>query len=203
MIKVCGITNLADALLAVEGGATAIGFNFYQHSKRYIPPEAAAQITAGLPASVARIGVFVNEAPAAIHRIAALAGLDVAQLHGEETAAAAPPGIRWWKAFRIDANFDAARLDEFPNAEAFLFDGPAGGEYGGSGKPFAWTIAAGMKHRIVIAGGLDATNVRGAIAQARPWGVDACSRLESSPGRKDRTRMLEFLKAALCEEPPD
>jgi phosphoribosylanthranilate isomerase len=81
-------------------------------------------------------------------------------------------------------------------------DGPAGAEFGGSGKPFAWRIAADAKRPIVIAGGLDASNIREAITQARPWGVDACSRLESAPGKKDRTKMKEFLKAATSAEEP-
>ncbi|MCZ2147930.1 MAG: phosphoribosylanthranilate isomerase [Bryobacterales bacterium] len=200
MIKVCGITTAEDAAAAVAGGATAIGFNFYPKSKRYITPEAAAGIARGLPAGITKVGVFVNETTAEVERVAALASLDVAQLHGDEAPDQAPGTIRFWKAFRVDEGFDAARLELYPQAEAFLLDGPAGAEYGGSGKPFAWTVAAGSPHRIVIAGGLDASNVGEAIRQARPWGVDACSRIESSPGRKDHRKMSEFLKAALCED---
>jgi len=200
MIKVCGITTAEDAAAAVAGGATAIGFNFYPKSKRYITPEAAAGIARGLPAGITKVGVFVNETTAEVERVAALASLDVAQLHGDEAPDQAPGTIRFWKAFRVDEGFDAARLELYPQAEAFLLDGPAGAEYGGSGKPFAWTVAAGSPHRIVIAGGLDASNAGEAIRQARPWGVDACSRIESSPGRKDHRKMSEFLKAALCED---
>ncbi len=201
MIKVCGITAAEDAAAAVAGGATAIGFNFYPPGKRYITPQAAARIAAGLPRAVTRVGVFVNVAPADVERVAALVPLDVAQLHGDEPPSQAPRTIPFWKAFRVDESFSTTRLDLYPQAQAFLLDGPAGAEYGGSGKPFVWTLAAASPHRIIIAGGLDASNVREAIRQARPWGVDACSRIESSPGRKDHRRMSEFLKAALCEDP--
>ncbi len=200
IIKVCGITILEDALAAVEGGATAIGFNFYPRSKRYIAPELAAPIAAALPPHIIKAGVFVNEAPTSIAQIAKQVGLDVAQLHGDETPAQMPTGIRVWKAFRVDASFDATQLNQFPSAEAFLLDGPAGSEYGGAGIPFAWGLAAGATKRILIAGGLDASNVRQAIREAHPWGVDACSRIESSPGRKDRARLMDFLKAATQAE---
>ncbi|MBL8175125.1 MAG: phosphoribosylanthranilate isomerase [Bryobacterales bacterium] len=196
IIKVCGITVLEDALAAVEGGATAIGFNFYSRSKRYLAPEAAAAIAAHLPAHVVKVGVFVNEDREAVEEIALRTQLDVAQLHGKETAGQFPGNVRVWKALRVDAAFDVAELERFPGAEAFLLDGPAGSEYGGAGIPFAWGLASGVTKRILIAGGLDATNVRQAIRAARPWGVDACSKIESSPGRKDRAKMMEFLKAA-------
>ncbi|MCC6367862.1 MAG: phosphoribosylanthranilate isomerase [Bryobacterales bacterium] len=200
MIKVCGITTAEDAAAAVAGGATAIGFNFYPGSKRYITPEAAAGIAKDLPDRVTKVGVFVNETAADVERVAALVPLDVAQLHGDEAPDQAPETVRFWKAFRVDESFDAARFELYPRAEAFLLDGPAGAEYGGSGKPFAWSLAAGSRHKIVIAGGLDASNVGEAIRQAHPWGIDACSRIESSPGRKDHRKMSDFLKAALCED---
>ncbi|MBI3681430.1 MAG: phosphoribosylanthranilate isomerase [Acidobacteria bacterium] len=200
MIKICGITNLEDALAAIQGGATALGFNFYRPSKRYIAPETAALILEALPAHITKVGVFVNEPPAAIQQAAARLRFDVAQLHGDEQAAQVPTALRWWKAFRVNGSFDPAGMNAYREAEAFLLDGPAGTEYGGSGAEFAWSLASGIKHRIIIAGGLDASNVRQAIAQSQAWGVDACSRLESSPGRKDHRKMLEFLKAALSAE---
>src|SRR5262249_2985385 len=135
MIKVCGITNLDDALVAVDGGATAIGFNFYPKSKRYIAPEDAASIAAAIPKSVAKAGVFVNESPAAIEKIAETVGLDVAQLHGDEADDQTPRALRVWKAFRVDERFDTLAFNGFPSAEAFLLDGPAGTDFGGSGKP--------------------------------------------------------------------
>jgi phosphoribosylanthranilate isomerase len=122
------------------------------------------------------------------------AGLDVAQLHGDEGADGVPPGVRVWKAFRVDAAFRLERLESFP-AEAFLLDTPTE-MYGGSGHTFDWSRARGGAGRILLAGGLDEGNVREAIAVAQPWGVDACSRLESAPGKKDHGRMARFIAAA-------
>ena len=192
MLKVCGITNQPDADAAIAGGATAIGFNFYAKSPRYLAPEAAARIAT--PGAL-RVGVFVNEAAARIAEIAHLAALDVAQLHGDERPAEYPAGIAVWKAARVSAGFDFSQLDECP-AQALLLDGPAAELYGGAGLAFDWTRARGGRHPIVVAGGLDASNVARAIALAQPWGVDSCSRIESSPGKKDHMKMLEFLHAA-------
>ncbi len=196
LIKICGITQLDDALAAVEGGATALGFNFYPKSKRYIKPEGAARILAALPLGLRIVGVFVNESPDTIASIAATVGLDTAQLHGEETPEQLPEAVAIWKAFRVDARFSLDQFTPFPQVEAFLLDGPAGPEYGGSGRTFHWGIAAGSPRNVILAGGLDASNVAEAIAQGRPWGVDACSKLEAAPGRKDYRKMMEFLKAA-------
>ena len=194
MIKVCGITNAADAAAAVAAGATAIGFNFYPKSKRYIRPEEAAGIAASLP--ICKVGVFVNESPAEVARIAALVGLDVVQLHGEEGPEDFPIGLRVWKALRVDAGFTASTVAPYSGAEAILLDGPAGNEYGGAGKPFAWYMAADLPYRVILAGGLDGSNVADAIETAHPWGVDACSRIEAAPGRKDKFKTEEFVKAA-------
>jgi phosphoribosylanthranilate isomerase len=191
ILKICGITNAEDAAAAIEGGATAIGFNFYAKSPRYIAPERAAQIVS---AGVRRVGVFVNESPAHVEAIAAMARLDVAQLHGEETAAEYPK-MAVWKAARVDEHFEFSAYVDCP-AEALMLDGPAGELYGGSGKTFDWSRAAAIRKRIILAGGLDASNVAHAIALAHPWGVDACSRIESAPGRKDHRKMSDFLEAA-------
>ena len=190
MVKICGITNLEDALAAVEGGASALGFNFWARSPRHVTPAAAREIIERLPGAVCKVGVFVDEEPVAVAAIAREAGLDVAQLHGQEQAADFPGGVRVWKAVRIGADFDRAALAQFP-AEALLLDGPA------NGVTFDWTVAADMGRKVIIAGGLDAENVGKAIEQALPWGVDACSRIESVPGKKDRNKMAQFLKAAL------
>jgi phosphoribosylanthranilate isomerase len=192
IIKICGITNAEDAAAAIAAGATAIGFNFYPASPRYIAPERAAAIpTPGAQ----RVGVFVNESPARIQEIARIALLDIAQLHGDETPAQFPAELAVWKAARVDASFDFSQYENNP-ADALLLDGPAAALYGGAGQTFNWQLAAGVRHRIIIAGGLDAGNVARAIALAHPWGVDSCSRIERSPGIKDHTKMTEFLNAA-------
>jgi phosphoribosylanthranilate isomerase len=194
LVKVCGITNAADARAAVDAGAGALGFNFYPKSPRYLSAADAAAITAEVPAGVLKVGVFVNEPPARVAEIVREAGLDVAQLHGDESADGVPPGVRVWKAFRVDLEFGLEQLESFP-AEAFLLDTPTE-MYGGSGHTFDWSRARGGTGRILLAGGLDEGNVREAIAVAQPWGVDACSRLESAPGKKDHGRMARFIAAA-------
>ncbi len=195
MVKICGITNREDALAAIEGGASALGFNFYKKSPRYIEPERAAEIAADLPESIWKVGVFVDETPERIGDIASVAKLDVAQLHGNETPEDYPRGLRIWKAMRVDANFRPADVAACP-AEAVLLDTPSDKLYGGTGRTFDWSLVAGSSHRIILAGGLDASNVKQAIAAGRPWGVDVCSRIESQPGRKDHTKMAQFLKEA-------
>jgi len=196
ILKVCGITNQEDCNAAIAGGATAIGFNFYPPSPRYIAPERAAEI-ASAP-GVRRVGVFVNEDRKRVDEIVRIAALDVAQLHGDETSAEYPAAAPVWKAIRVGPDFGFAQLlqhDPDP-AEALLVDGPA------SGVPFQWTVAKSFwltfrrPHRIILAGGLDALNVAEAIATVRPWGCDACSRIENAPGKKDHKKMTEFLQAA-------
>jgi len=189
-VKICGITNREDALAAVDGGASALGFNFCPRSPRYLSVEAAAGLMAILPPGICKVGIFVNEPARKVAEVVALLALDVAQLHGEETPAEYPQGVRVWKGIRMDPS--VPRSWEQDSAEAVLLDGVA------SGQTFDWKLAAGSQKKIILAGGLDATNVRQAIEQVRPWGVDACSRLESSPGKKDHFKMAEFLKTALA-----
>jgi phosphoribosylanthranilate isomerase len=193
IVKICGITNQADASAAIDGGANAIGFNFYARSPRYIAPESAAGIAGA--AGVRRVGVFVNETRARVEEISRIALLDVAQLHGEETPAEYPSPVVVWKAARVSQGFDFSPYDALP-VEALLLDGPAGELYGGAGQPFDWQLVTAATRRIILAGGLDASNVAEAIALLKPWGVDACSRIESAPGKKDHKKMIEFLQAA-------
>lgn len=192
MVKVCGITSAQDALDAAAAGASALGFNFYSGSPRFIEPAAARSIAQELPANVTKVGIFVNESCAVIAETAAQVGLDVVQLYGSSTA----PGLRVWRAARVTPEFTAASLDD-AQAEAFLLDTADGALAGGTGRTFDWNAARNLGRRIILAGGLDASNVRAAIEAARPWGVDACSRLESSPGKKDPAKVREFVKAAL------
>jgi len=194
LTKICGITTLGDALVSVAAGAGALGFNFYPKSPRYIPPETASRITRELPPTVRKVGVFVNASPAEVAAIRALAGLDVVQLHGDENPADYFALAPLWRAVRVEAGFSPRRIPHWP-VEAVLLDGPAGSMYGGTGIPFDWNEARCMPMPVVLAGGLDAENVAEAIRLAQPWGVDACSRLETSPGIKDHKKIEAFLDA--------
>lgn len=185
MVKICGVTNIEDALAAVDGGASAIGFNFYPKSPRYITAIRAEAIAAVLPSNILKVGVIVGAAAPSLP-------VDILQVHGDD---ALPPG-RVWKAIRVDSSFCLEDLDDYP-VDAFLLDSPSDTLHGGTGQTFDWSRAAGTSRKIILAGGLDASNVRAAIETARPWGVDACSRLESAPGKKDHVKMAQFLKAAL------
>ncbi len=189
-VKICGLTSLEDTLAAAEYGATAAGFNFYRKSKRYIEPDALKSWIERVPAGMWKVGVFVDEPVEQVAGISQLLGLDVVQLHGSETPDHAPPGLRVWKAARVADGMDLASLESFP-AEALLLDGPA------NGIAFDWNLARGIQRKIVLAGGLDAGNVREAIERVRPWGVDVCSRIESAPGKKDHERMKEFIQTVL------
>jgi phosphoribosylanthranilate isomerase len=196
VVKICGITTLDDAVAAMEAGATAIGFNFWLNSPRYLDPAAAAEIIGSLAAETAcptRVGVFVDASPEYVDDIANRAGLDVAQIHGGACA-----GLRCWRAYRVGDDGIIA-VNDPGQAEAILLDTAVPGLRGGTGRSFAWCAARELQHRVIIAGGLDASNVREAIRQARPWGVDACSRIEAAPGRKDHEKMKAFIAEALAE----
>ena len=187
-VKVCGITNLEDGIAAVDAGARALGFVFYLPSPRGVTVESVEKFAASLPKEVWKVGVFVDEKPEVIRAIADRIGLDIAQLHGDETPADHPAGLRIWKAFRIQDN--RIPYPDYP-AEAVLLDGPA------SGQAFDWGIASGLSRPLILAGGLTPENVREAIERSSPWGVDISSGIETSPGRKDHQRMKQFLEAAL------
>lgn len=191
LIKICGITNPEDARDAVEAGADALGFNFYEKSPRYIEPDALAAWVNEVPVGVLRVGVFVNMPAEDVARVVAQCGLNVVQLHG---AVVDVKGVRTWLVRSVDAMFRVEDLTDGP--EAWLLDAPAGALHGGTGHSFDWSRARGLKQRIVLAGGLDASNVARAIEMVQPWGVDACSRLESGPGRKDKSKVSAFVATA-------
>jgi phosphoribosylanthranilate isomerase len=192
MVKICGITNRDDAVAAVEAGASAIGFNFYRDSPRYISPTGAAMIAEKIPSTVWKVGVFVGEPADTVAKIALEVGLDVAQLHGMSEAR----GLRIWRALPANANIPRGLPDD---SEALLIDTPSLDLLGGTGETWDWSKAQGHAWKLIIAGGLDASNVRQAIDTVEPWGVDACSRLEKSPGLKDHEKMRSFIKAARGE----
>jgi phosphoribosylanthranilate isomerase len=187
-VKICGITNREDALAAVDAGARALGFIFYDKSPRAVTADQIETFAGDIPKDVWKVGVFVNESPARIEEIGARLGLDVAQLHGAETPDQHPQGMRVWKAFRV-AN-GVISHETYP-AEAILLDGPS------SGQPFDWSLAADIPGKVIVAGGLDENNVGEAVARAHPWGVDVSSGIEASPGKKDHARMKRFIEAAL------
>lgn len=193
VVKVCGITNEADARAAAEAGANAIGLNFYAKSPRFITPDSARLIASALPASVLKVGVFVNATAESIIAIAEHVALDAVQIHG--TVSGGLTNLRIWRALPVDEEFPGS-LNGALDAEAFLLDAPTR-DFGGSGRTFDWSRVSGVRHRVVLAGGLDANNVAEAIAVAHPWGVDACSRLESSPGKKDSRKLRDFVAEAL------
>ncbi len=195
MIKICGITNLDDALFAVREGATAVGFVFHPPSPRGVTEETAREIIARIPREVWKVGVFVDRDPADIERIAAACGLDVAQLHGSESPAQAPRGLRVWKAVRVGPGGPETGWPA-EAAEAFVLDTATSAGFGGTGQTFPWHLARSFPGKVVLAGGLDASNVAEAVRLAQPWGVDASSRLESAPGRKDPAKVREFVRAA-------
>ena len=182
IVKICGITRREDADVAVEAGASAIGFVFYPRSPRFVTAEQAAEIGRGF--DVWKVGVFVDESAKAIEETMRAAQLDVAQIYGGE----APPEARVWRAIRVNG---AHQTFLFPECEAVLLDGP------GNGHSFDWRQAKDFAAKVIIAGGLEASNVAGAIRAAQPWGVDACSKLESSPGVKDHEKMKRFIQSAL------
>ncbi len=186
MIKVCGITRREDAVAAAKAGASALGFIFYPKSPRCVSPEKAAELGDGL--AILKAGVFVDETADHIERVMREARLDVAQIYG----GSAPQGARVWKAFRVAGSSFDPKL--FANAEAILLDGEK------NGASFDWKIAreAATKSRakLIVAGGLNASNVAEAIRIAQPWGVDASSKLETAPGIKDHAKVKAFIEAA-------
>ncbi len=200
ILKVCGITSVADARFAADQGATAVGFIFYPGSPRYVRPQQAALIAACLPPGVLRVGLFVNEPAETVRNVAAAVRLNVVQLHGDETpeACAELSELRVWKGIRIGDGFEVSRLAAY-SCEAFLLDTDSkDGSFGGTGKTFPWGKAVEAKAygKVIVAGGLDGSNVADLIRQANPWGVDACSKLESQPGVKDPEKVRSYLEAA-------
>lgn len=217
-VKICGLTNLDDALAAIDAGADYLGFNFYPKSPRYLAPERCAEIVTGLQSSVIKVGIFVNEASEHVARVLDQCGLDLAQLHGDE-----PPEViaalngRAFKAFRglgeRHAEFTRARSSPSPRgplsrwerglgsegeSPAFLIDAYSPTHYGGTGHTADWGAARPLaqQYPFFLAGGLTPENVADAIAQVKPWGVDVASGVESAPGKKDHHKVIAFVNAA-------
>ncbi len=199
-VKICGITNLEDALLSAKFGADALGFNFYQKSPRYISPEKAREIIRQLPDEVLKVGVFVNESLEKLSEIAAVAKLDAIQLHGEETPefvrdVKAKTNLEIIKAFRVSPEFKPEDVLGY-EVDAILLDAYNPKEHGGTGETFDWEIARklqGIFPKMYLAGGLSQDNVADAILEVKPFAIDSCSCLEIEKGSKDKAILINFL----------
>jgi phosphoribosylanthranilate isomerase len=198
-VKVCGITNIDDALAAVEAGAGMLGLNFYARSPRCVSPSDARRIVEQLPEGVESVGVFVNEAtPEAVERVAREAGVGAVQLHGDETHefCRALRGTTTIKALRVGPDFTPEAAAAYP-ADAVLLDAYVAGEWGGTGHTFDWSLARRTREavpRLFLAGGLRPENVAEAVAAVRPHAVDVCSGVETAPGRKSLRLMRRFVE---------
>lgn len=198
-VKICGITNEPDALAAIEAGADALGFIAFPNSPRYIDPAHAGLWVRHLPPLVAKVIVCVNPSASDLIQWAEAFPVDAWQFHGDETPTfirTAPPGTRI-RALRVSRSLTREQLLSWP-VEAFLLDTPTQ-DYGGAGKPFDWSLATQIKdaaHRpIILAGGLNPSNVAAAISTVRPYAVDCSSGVEESPGKKDYAKLRDFIAA--------
>jgi phosphoribosylanthranilate isomerase len=199
-IKICGITNRTDALLAVELGADALGFIFYPKSPRYVKVSVAADICNALPPFVAKVGVFVDELEYEIEKALGECLLTALQFHGDE-----PPGFcqkfaaKSIKAIRMRDETSLRVAAEY-DVDALLLDTYTESERGGTGKTFDWSLAVKAKEigpPIILSGGLTAANVQEAIRAVRPYGVDVASGVEREPGKKDPEKLRRFIE--LCK----
>ncbi len=199
-VKICGITNLEDALLSAKFGADALGFNFYEKSPRYIAPEKAREIIEQLPEKILKVGVFVNESLDKIVEIAKVAKLDALQLHGEETPEfarelKAKTNLEIIKAFRVSPDFAPEDVLQY-ETDAILLDAYSRHEHGGTGETFDWKIAFKVRQlipKLYLAGGLASDNIKTAIRRVQPFSVDTCSLLEKEKGKKDKFKVSSFI----------
>jgi phosphoribosylanthranilate isomerase len=199
-IKICGITNLGNALAAIEAGADMLGFNFYPKSPRFLEPNACRKITSVLHTDfphITLVGVFVNTPVSEIRSILETCSLHLAQLHGDEPAQmVAEFNGRAFKAIRLPVS---ESVYPFLSAThpALLVDAAVKGVYGGSGVVADWSAAAKLSKQfpLLLAGGLTPENVNEAVRQVHPWGVDVASGVEASPGMKDPRKMKAFVEA--------
>ncbi|MDR3581542.1 MAG: phosphoribosylanthranilate isomerase [Oryzomonas sp.] len=197
-VKICGITNLEDALTAVDAGADALGFVFHPKSPRHVFPEQAAAIIRHLPPFVQAVGLFVDEPLDMVNATADQCGLDLVQLHGVEK-----PGYcdsvrrRVVKTFRVKDITSLEPMRDYRVA-AFLLDAWSPAAHGGTGQTFNWEIAAcaAQSNRIILAGGLTPGNVAEAVRKVRPYSVDVSSGVESGPGKKDSRKIVDFISNA-------
>lgn len=198
-VKICGITNLEDALYSFFSGASALGFVFYKKSPRYIPPAKAKKICAILPKKILKVGVFVDENITTVKKIAQSCRLDLLQFHGHESPDYCRKfsGYKVIKAFNLAKPADLGRVADY-KAFAYLFDSFSPLRPGGTGNKFNWKIlarAAKMEPVVFVSGGLTYANVRLAVKMLKPDWVDVSSSLESRPGKKDHRLIRKFIQA--------
>ncbi|MBX7147856.1 phosphoribosylanthranilate isomerase [bacterium] len=201
LVKICGITNLDDALDAVELGADFLGFNFYPDSKRYIEPEAADDIIQDIPSSVKKVGVFVNEQVEKVIDLAVALELDFVQFHGDETADYCNAvGRPWLKAFRLKEEKDLEEISKY-ESPWLLVDSYVEKAFGGTGIVSNWDLAREAKKygELFLSGGLNPDNIATAIQSVQPYAVDVASGVESAPGIKDRTKLEKFIAIAKAQ----
>ena len=200
LVKVCGITNLEDALAALEAGADMLGFNFYARSPRYVTPSDARRIIERMPEGLTCVGVFVNEpSPDDVLEIARESGVTSVQLHGDETAefCRALAEFTIIKALRVGKDYNVESATAF-ETDAVLLDAYRPDAFGGTGHTFDWSLARATREavpRLFLAGGLKPSNVAAAIESVAPFAVDVCSGVETSPGRKSFQLMRDFVAA--------
>jgi len=195
-IKICGITNLKDAYIAIECGADALGFIFYPKSLRYVVPEMAKEIIKKLPSGIIRVGVFVNQEIEEVKEITRLCGLNLIQFHGDETPEYCDhfKTSSLIKAVSLRAEEDIQKFKNY-SVRAILVDAYNPGYYGGTGKNSDWRLAKKVKktHPLILAGGLNRESIRKAIETVRPQAVDINSGVEISPGKKDPGKIKEII----------
>jgi len=197
-IKICGVTNVADALAAAEAGADMIGLNFYEGSPRHVSLAAAVEIHRALPPFVLRVGVFVNPEEELVIRALGDCGLSLLQFHGDEPSEFCTQfGAMSLKAFRIQNAESLAALESY-QTDAFLLDAHSKSGLGGTGETFNWDLAVEAQKfgkPIFLAGGLTPENVAEAVRKVQPFAVDVSSGVESAPGKKDAAKVRAFIAA--------
>ena len=192
-VKICGITNIEDAVLSENLGADALGFIFYEKSKRYISPKTANDIIKHLSPFTLKVGVFVNENSDKINAESKTAGINIVQLHGDEKPELiAEINLPVIKAFRINDEFDFKILEEYKNCY-FLFDTYSSMQYGGTGKTFNWDIIPKrFADKIILSGGISISNIKRIIDEVNPYAVDLSSSVEDYPGKKSELKLKQF-----------
>jgi len=198
-VKICGITNLEDALHACEQGADALGFVFYKKSPRYIEPEKANEIVKQLPPFVVPVALFVNAEYELIHSVIEKSDRWVIQFHGDESNAECQKYNRTFiKALRVkpDDNINL-EIKSYPDASAILLDAYKAGVPGGTGESFNWELVPKNTNKsIILAGGLTVSNIRQAVEQVQPYAVDVSGGVELSKGIKDHNKVQQFITGA-------